>query len=60
MCVHCRTVSIKYAVLDILEEWEAELQKELNDYEVVSGSNELDDEALEKEIMQEIKDTSTA
>ena len=35
-------------------EWEAELQKELTDYEVVGGASAVDDAALEKEIMDEM------
>ena len=37
-----------------LAEWEAELQKELTDYEVVGGASAVDDAALEKEIMDEM------
>jgi len=35
-------------------EWEAELQKELTDYEVVGEASAEDDAALEKEIMEEM------
>lgn len=37
-----------------LAEWEAELQKELTDYEVVGEASAEDDAALEKEIMEEM------
>ena len=35
-------------------EWEEELQKELTDFEVVGDADDIDDAALEKEIMNEM------
>ena len=35
-------------------EWEEELQKELTDFEVVGDADDIDDAALEKEIMKEM------
>lgn len=39
-----------------MDEWEKELQQELQDYEMVRGTEDLEDADLEREILQQIKD----
>ncbi|XP_076445130.1 synapse-associated protein 1-like isoform X2 [Babylonia areolata] len=39
-----------------MDEWEKELQQELQDYEMVRGTEDLEDPDLEREILQQIED----
>ena len=38
-----------------MPQWEKDLQKELQDYEMVNDNNELDDLDIENEILQQIE-----
>ena len=38
-----------------IPQWEKDLQKELQDYEMVNDNNELDDLDIENEILQQIE-----